>query len=138
MASDCIKETITGCHTHTSSPLGHGCAHTPLIGVWIIAFYRFEASTSIATPNSIQPVDKVKSAQKICIMASTMLILKSPDVESYNTFGDDVVHCFSQLLERVSLLGPLCNFTFNAFQFILKISQLRIYDVRLMVDGKAL
>lgn len=35
-----IQEVVVRRHTHSSSPLGHGSTHAPLVGVRIEAFHR--------------------------------------------------------------------------------------------------
>lgn len=40
MSAHGIEEVIVGGHAHTSSPLGHGCTHAPLVGVRIEALHR--------------------------------------------------------------------------------------------------
>lgn len=57
MSSDCIQETVICGHAHSSSPLWHGCTHTPFIGVRIKTFHRSQTRASITTANSKQPVN---------------------------------------------------------------------------------
>lgn len=44
-----IQEVVVCCYTHSSSPLGHGSAHAPLVGVRIEALHWPQAWAAVST-----------------------------------------------------------------------------------------
>lgn len=55
MTSHGVQKPVVGGHTHTASPLGHGGAQTPLVGVGVKTLHGFQAGAPISPTNSIQP-----------------------------------------------------------------------------------
>lgn len=67
-----VQEVIVCRHTHSSSPLGHGSAHAPLVGVRIEALHRPQTRAAISSTYGKQSGRVVQNGFRIWNIFSNM------------------------------------------------------------------
>ena len=64
MSTNSIQEVVVRRHPHSSSPLGHGSTHAPLVGVRIEALHRPQTRAAISATYRKQPEQLNKMDKK--------------------------------------------------------------------------
>lgn len=64
VSSHGVQEVVVCRYAHSSSPLGHGCTHAPLVGVRIKALHRPEARAAVTTSHCKQSGKKKERITK--------------------------------------------------------------------------
>lgn len=65
VSSHGVQEVVVRRYAHSSSPLGHGCTHAPLVGVRIKALHRPQARAAVTTSHCKQSGKKTEKDHKM-------------------------------------------------------------------------